>query len=553
MQKQTNHNPIKFIKNNVLQNDQIVNKTHSKSAQPETTTLEEYLGPQLAIYRIGGGLFNSKKTRSAIIYRFIICAIFRIFAHYNGNYIISSHANLRIFFEIYQWATTIQLFCIILIGIKHHDIVSTIMNKKLDKRFFGNFSKSISPVELTKEVSYELINLITSIIEYIKTGKRISKAHKIKRVLLIRVLLFIQAQITFSKSLFEHSYSIQSYHQLFNYQSSSGNDNNLVSIINLFESLFSRNMSKSSVEPNETVANLSHIAYVNNDESSLTSPANLPIDLLSQIIVFFIYIIKSLGSNLIYTINLGQTYGLLHLYLYITAAMSDMLQFAHEYDQEFNLQQMPMQSNNHVTHNACKADIGLQNNNKTMQQKSTRRGALVTTRLLVQIRDVLIMLRLTVSLIYVMTFLSDIFNMIWDIYFMTSTKGLTRTLSILDFATIVLNMIIIRVGHQLLHQDVLAINRKVNESDILSRAKNEKLFEYIGPKLTKNRGKNYVITNKPILQISDSERLTKNRLVDDICRIGPSDWFEPDLINLANSILFAITFVGTIQQLMGAG
>lgn len=592
------------------------NNSNNNRTSPTTTTQEDYLSTHTSALRWSGGLFFKDLKLCTLMYRFCFCILIRVFQHTRGNISIEKHEALHFYYYVYQWATDLRLALVFAIEYKYHDLLMVILSKRLDKRYFGceQATDVSGPMPISRESFRALLAMLRSFgLKLI--GRRpatFDPKVRIKRTDLIRMMMFVTTGLIIVRNLVSVTYETET-NQVYQKK----NDQEYW-IAEFLQSELSSGSSASINTSSKIFANLSNDitslntnfrntkdARINNN----TTIYNMPIGNMTQstslsnsyrqskVITWFKSFAVFSISNLIYCTVYGQLYGQIFLYVLITAATCDILTSGYHHDLEcwsktrskidkrVKIQQKAQQSSSDQssTSAATLSSSSSSTSTKRMRQSSTgsgnkpaigisvaiRRGPLLTTKLLIQIRDIMIVLRSSMSLMYLITYFGDIFRLIWMIYTLTTTQGGTRSVTAMDFTILVFNMFTTRIGHYLLHREVHHINQHLHDSRFIKRRLRTQFstrskhhnsnmdYETTMNKLTKktinwSKGQNQQQYQQDAntMYISETEMMTIDRLAHDICNIGPTDWFEPDMINVLNGVIFAVTFVGTIQQLM---
>lgn len=247
-------------------------------------------------------------------------------------------------------------------------------------------------------------------------------------------------------------------------------------------------------------------------------------------------------------LNINQTYGQLHVVLIIVATLTDMLSYSRLYDALVSDEKL-QELNNFTQCDSCRMSLdqtGSTLSNDGMRQRRPKRrsrSTLLTTELLVQIRDVLIVLRCTNSLnylgalIYDLTRIGTIFCLF---YTAIQTDSFDTVLSLfLQYILVAFSMALTGLGYHWLHQEVLNLRRFIDERNLLEYSAGSEV------------GRRYYFVGDSL--ISQPERITTCRLADDIGKLWPTDWFTPDFKSYLKSNILVITLVATLQQLVEAG
>lgn len=261
-------------------------------------------------------------------------------------------------------------------------------------------------------------------------------------------------------------------------------------------------------------------------------------------------------------LNINQVYGQVFVTLMITATIADML---HESIQR-----------DHMRH--------LRGPLKTDSNRPTGRP-LLTTELLIQIRDTLVALRKAMSLDYLLLMLYDMSRLMNTFClfssFMATERVSTAALIFVEYLRIAFSIFLTRIGYHWLHMEVRKL-RLINERKILETAAN--VNELRATSSSSPVGVAYLTStpsswsaksadssaaigatqslptdnnnrHRPVqanLDISKAEATTTFRLAHEIENLWPTDWFTPDLKSYLTQNFFVITFVATLQQLVEA-
>lgn len=229
--------------------------------------------------------------------------------------------------------------------------------------------------------------------------------------------------------------------------------------------------------------------------------------------------------------NFCQTHGQTLIVLMITATITEMLKYACQHDS--------LVADKELTNHTCKYKVGKE------EFKLKRRSPLLTTDLLIQLRDVLITLRCAMSFGYLIILLFDLsrlmttFNLINTA--VSSKSFVSIVLMTLEFLLVTFSMILTRIGYHWLHSEVKKLKRYIDERNYLERNKHF-IADQRRIDLEKRRQS----------RVSQPEKITIHRLAEDIESLWPTDWFKPDFESYFTQNIIVITLVATLQQLVEA-
>lgn len=312
-------------------------------------------------------------------------------------------------------------------------------------------------------------------------------------------------------------------------------------------------------------------------------------------------------------LNINQTYGQLFIVLMVTATITDMLNYSCHHDGLISRKELDqINSNKHddrykitgAPQNGEDIEVGgdemvreKEEEEEEEEEKAKaeaevegparshllersgrpKRKPLLTTELLVQARDVLIVLRCTMGLDYLMLLIFELARLmsIFCMFNAAITTGRVDAILLIciDYISIAFSMSLTRLGYHWLHDQVRKLKRMVDETTLLmntsaNTSENEKTTTLNNSTYSnKNNNNNQTSNNSSasikdhsdplfvddnITSISQSEMITTYRLADHIEGLWPTDWFTPDLKGYLKHNIFVITFVATLQQLVEA-
>lgn len=242
-------------------------------------------------------------------------------------------------------------------------------------------------------------------------------------------------------------------------------------------------------------------------------------------------------------LNINQTFGQLFIVLIIVTTLTDMLSYSRFHDALVDDGQtltVKMDSSTLI----CDRCRTIPFASRGLALKQEQRTTLLTTELLVQIRDVLIVIRCTSSLNYLAALIFDltrIGSIMCQFYIAISTGSFEYVLFLLtQYSLVAFGMVLTSLGYHWIHQEVLNLRRFIDE---------ENLLKSVSP-INKAKGR---YDNRDDQVISHPERITTCRLADDIGNLWPTDWYTPDFKSLLKNNILVITLVATLQQLVEAG
>lgn len=260
------------------------------------------------------------------------------------------------------------------------------------------------------------------------------------------------------------------------------------------------------------------------------------LDSLNTILKLIIPIIYPvLQGSIAALVFISQTHGQILVSLMITATIAEMLRYSRNYE---SLVLVKKRINCVCTSREY---------NIIQQQKSPH--LLMTTKLLIQTRDVLITLRCVTSLNYLMILLFELTHLVVAVCLLNnalSSKELNGIIvSSIDYILVILSMSISRLGHHWVHSEVDKLKRYIEETNLVEM---KSLSKYDQNLKTNQDG-----SKETTVRLKRIERITMIRLADDICSLWPTDWFTPDWKSLLNINIFVVTIVATLEQLLETG
>lgn len=253
------------------------------------------------------------------------------------------------------------------------------------------------------------------------------------------------------------------------------------------------------------------------------------------------------------SLNVNQIYGQIYVVLMVTVVLTDMLKNSASRDIIMSESFKPDTGQQYNSYKLEPADRNQKHqsntNHTTIKQERAkshmRRIAhkpMLTTELLIQVRDVLMALRIAMSLDYLMLMLFDMSRLMntFCIFtaFISSDRITTALLVFCEYLRIVFSASITRLGYHWLHTEARKL-RLICECKILEMAVNA-------------HRQNSQQSSAPMSDISRAELTTTFRLTREIENMWPTDWFTPDLKSYVADNFFVITSVATLQQLVEA-
>lgn len=243
-------------------------------------------------------------------------------------------------------------------------------------------------------------------------------------------------------------------------------------------------------------------------------------------------------------LNINQTYGQIYIVFMIVATLTDMLSYSRFHDALIEDERFNRISDIHPSRlNRYHPGQSKATNFSGNCKKQSQRTRLLTNELLVQIRDVLIVIRYTSSLNYLGILIFDltrIGSVFCQFYTAISTESLMSIILLfIQYVLIAFNMSLTGLGYHWLHGEVCNLRRFIDERNL------------VGCSGANKAGEEYHEQNS--YGLSQSERITTCRLADDISNLWPTDWFTPDFRSYLKNNILIITLVATLQQLVEAG
>lgn len=233
-------------------------------------------------------------------------------------------------------------------------------------------------------------------------------------------------------------------------------------------------------------------------------------------------------------LDMIQMYGHFHVGLMITAGICDMIRCAREHD---NLIAIRKETNKTFT-------VYHDDSLSTQRATTPQQQPMHCTQMLIQARDALISMRHAQSLDYLNLLVGDLvrlmtfFSWLCSSISVDSRKNLLTFVWILfEYVRLVVQTITTRVGYTWVHNEVYNLERVVEQRHLLARG------ELVASSSTQQQ------QQQQQLEVSKPEVITIKRLVDDIMRLWPTDWFTPDFRNYIKNTIIVVTLIATLEQL----
>lgn len=485
----------------------------------ESTTIGQIFGFEIKLLQLWAGLLPEHSGTSRIIYCLFIIALtilgsFLIddsssrldyFTSISAQYVIFIH-------KIYLWVSTVTVSVTALNGMRYRQAIWIILNKRLDTKYLEE-NKKITTLKLIRGVFSKIVSNSQDYIPKICLVKFFFTANIC--IVIIRVYL---------------DYSILEFNDI-----KSDNVRKTSNTVSMDE-----NSNTSIVASRGYVDSNYNHSFVSNiiNEVLKFSPYSKTESFSSSKLWMITF--QMVFNALLNLLRFAQNYGYIFISLSVTSTISDMLNFAGYEDglMEKEHKETKMVENDTIVKQSDGSSSSISDREASTISKKYRRHPSLTTDLLIQARDVLIMLRCVLSLYYLVNLIADLMRMM-SVFCILNVAVVTGRIDlciiyIIEYLQLFFNMNISRIGHHWVHEEVNIIKRRVHEADLL-----------VDSDISNSKGRNE--------NMSLSERLTSVRLIDDIETIWPTDWFKPDIASCMRINVFVMTFVATLQQLVEGG
>lgn len=489
------------------------------------TSIEQVFKLEYSLIRFGGGFLVDSPSLKFVLYRAFVIILTKLTSLYYDRtkaklsvFPKISAQYVELFYTVYHCVSCATIIATVLSSIKYHNVVAIILKKRLDHLYINLGGKGSSHV-LTEGI---IPNVNSRGIRH--RQKSFHGARRTSRIFLTKIFFLSNLLIIILKLSFDFAPDF-----LPSIWSKGINSSNELEIEAVRIKSSSSDWSK-SLGTQDSSSQL----RIETDSLSIYS-------LLSQTPSILKLLAIITFTALLQVLSLIQNYGHAYVVLIITATISEMLNFACTFDglcpgaeatRSFVLSP-PRRSSSE----SSALDQRTASGSDVSDARSRR--PLLTTKLLIQVRDALIMLRCAFSLDYLMILISDLCRMT-SVFSMLNTALVAGRIDlclqfILEYLSIILNTLIARIGYHWVHVEVTLIKRSISEIGLLQSDVQSSYGDVEIPEL------------------SQSEKLTTDRLADDLFMIWPTDWFTPDITSVIRSNIFAVTFVATLQQLVEAG
>ena len=274
-------------------------------------------------------------------------------------------------------------------------------------------------------------------------------------------------------------------------------------------------------------------------------------------------IVKLLYNCLFAALNVCQPYGQVFVALMIVAITTDMLRNSRLF---YEQNQFPDEEDERQV----AARLG----------PAAKISGKQTTKLLVQVRDVLFALRTATSLDYLALLVSDLSRLIASFSILNLFAQTQATDSILiaalEYVRIIFAMLTTRIGLYWLHMEIQHL-RVLKERQLLDLSGNNNSAAAASSSslecnnLLRERGREHATISASSSEPFQRDENNRERRADSFCaksrrvetisclrlareieHFWPTDWFTPDLGSLVSQNLLVITLVATLQQLAEA-
>lgn len=302
------------------------------------------------------------------------------------------------------------------------------------------------------------------------------------------------------------------------------------------------------------------------------------------------------------SLNFCQIYGQIFVALLITSSIADVLRYSVAFDELasaadcgggsgdkqtrspniFKVQEPESSSANRIVrkgHTTISASIssisgsgggaaaaaaaGSSSSVKVMHQHNEH---LLTTRVLLQAREVLLVIRHAVNTEYLFVLLFDlarfgaIFCLLDESIFNLESNRKMLPLIGANFAQVIMSILLTRIGYSWLHYEVTRLIHNLDKSTVLA---DEDIPTKNNKRLAPKRSPQQSATHKhePETEVGSAtqpsgfrkqNRTTALRLAQEVMTIWPTDWYTPDYKSCIEQVIYVLTFVATFHQIAEA-
>lgn len=167
---------------------------------------------------------------------------------------------------------------------------------------------------------------------------------------------------------------------------------------------------------------------------------------------------------------------------------------------------------------------------------------LLTTELLIHMRQLLILIKNIMSFEYLIVYIYDVtrvtflFGVVFGILKSSGTSKELFTVC-LEYVRVGYTMLLSRLAYFWLHRDIERIRRIVDELRVQEEGEEN------------DEG----TINNQATKMDETHRIVTYRLAEEISELWPTDWFKPDVGSSLKMTIYVLTFVATLDQLVEAG
>lgn len=502
----------------------------------EYTSIEQVYRRELNFVRLFGGLMFERPKLLNLIYRIIVMALTRyitlryyyVYVVPSGKYSKSIYQNYRLFWYSYHVVSNLVALVTFVTGTKYHNLLLVIIKKQFDARYM---KKS---VEHLIKYGGSLMHRRSIWVEH-RHG-RSSRMKLIRSLIIIHVVLSV-----LSTCLRDTNYA--SYGYKYNPTSIAASNSTTTSRARGF--LWATNDSS--------------LASLNKTLEASHSDAQPEFKLASQVARRVANLMVKIVRDFISTsLNVCQANGQVFVVLMVTATITDMISYSRAFDgligSSAHSREDELESVDELL-GAHKYQI--QSNQSPSRPPNRVSNTLLTTEILIQARDVLIVLRCIMSLDYLLILILDLIRLM-NVFCLFNAavangKYVSMILIILEYVRISLGMTLARLGYHWLHLEVRELKQLIDEKSLLnSRHHNDEHDKFHSSNHSSGGSNRHDKMDDNLSHISHSEKITVYRLASDIETLWPTDWFTPDLKGYLKNNIFVITFVATLLQLVEA-
>lgn len=512
------------------------------------TTIERVFFLEFGCLRLFAGFLFDWPKPIALIYRLVVLLVsrYKLTTHYAKylpvieTYPKSTQQNIKVFLGFYAFAGYLASILALYTSFKYHKLLLILLRKRFDRQYLStnhdlrDYKTETSSIS-TNSSEKERQKPEQSSNRWKKTNIELFPRPKVQYYRRARIILLLN--LTFNSIT---SYLRYRAYAMYLSQAKIPSQRNL-RLVDIYPPLVFRDYALShetyerpviQVDSNNGLYNLIIMLWSSTCRL-LQSPW------FKREFSAFVSELHHMFWDIITSImHICQTYGSLIIVLMIVSVMTDMLRFSIKYDElvpDESVTNPSKQGSKFSPTNSSRIDL----EDDIVSQDGTNKSFLLSTRLLIQIREVLIMIRCLLSTEYLVLLVGD-FARIMTIFCMlidsvNRSQLLPVAINILEFGRIIYTMTMTRLGHLWLNGEVNRLRRLLDQNFLM------------------REGELVTLPLAKIHKINKGERITLYRLAEDIESIWPTDWYSLDFKTFMKHNIILITFVATLQQLVEAG